>query len=190
MLNQIVVFGAMLLVPLYLQNIVGLSSVNTGLMMVPQAIASFLGMTIGGRVFDKFGTKAAVLPGFTLGGISLILFAQISPHSSLTFTLCAIVLLGLSQGLVNMQVNNHALQAVPMKNISRVTPLTIEMMQVVNSFAIAFLTAFLSSQIKNQSSLSPLQANLTAFHHTFWLLLIFVSVGFISSLFLRKKVKV
>ena len=176
-LNQIVVFGAMLLVPLYLQNIVGLSSVNTGL-------------TIGGRVFDKFGTKAAVLPGFTLGGISLILFAQISPHSSLTFTLCAIVLLGLSQGLVNMQVNNHALQAVPMKNISRVTPLTIEMMQVVNSFAIAFLTAFLSSQIKNQSSLSPLQANLTAFHHTFWLLLIFVSVGFISSLFLRKKVKV
>lgn len=189
-LNQIVVFGAMLLVPLYLQNIVGLSSVNTGLMMVPQAIASFLGMTIGGRVFDKFGTKAAVLPGFTLGGISLILFAQISPHSSLTFTLCAIVLLGLSQGLVNMQVNNHALQAVPMKNISRVTPLTIEMMQVVNSFAIAFLTAFLSSQIKNQSSLSPLQANLTAFHHTFWLLLIFVSVGFISSLFLRKKVKV
>lgn len=189
-LNQIVVFGAMLLVPLYLQNIVGLSSVNTGLMMVPQAIASFLGMTIGGRVFDKFGTKAAVLPGFTLGGISLILFAQTSPHSSLTFTLCAIVLLGLSQGLVNMQVNNHALQAVPMKSISRVTPLTNEMMQVVNSFAIAFLTAFLSSQIKNQSSLSPLQANLTAFHHTFWLLLIFVSVGFISSLFLRKKVKV
>nr|WP_259285576.1 MFS transporter [Lactococcus cremoris] len=186
-LNQIVVFGAMLLVPLYLQNIVGLSSVNTGLMMVPQAIASFLGMTIGGRVFDKFGTKASVLPSFTLGGISLILFAQTSPHSSLTFTLCAIVLLGLSQGLVNMQVNNHALQAVPMKNISRVTPLTNEMMQVVNSFAIAFLTAFLSSQIKNQSSLSPLQANLTAFHHTFWLLLIFVSVGFISSLFLRKK---
>ncbi len=73
----------------------------------------------------------------------------------MAFTLCAIVLLGLSQGLVNMQVNNHALQSVPMKNISRVTPLTNEMMQVVNSFAIAFLTAFLSGQIKKQTGLSP-----------------------------------
>ena len=157
--------------------------------MVPQAIASFLGMTIGGRIFDKFGTKAAVLPGFILGALSLSLFSQIKPSSSLAFTLCAIVLLGLSQGLVNMQVNNHALQSVPMKNISRVTPLTNEMMQVVNSFAIAFLTAFLSGQIKKQTGLSPLQANLTAFHHTFYLLLIFVSFGFILSLFLRKKVK-
>ncbi len=188
-LNQIVVFGAMLLVPLYLQNVVGLSSKNTGLIMVPQAIASFLGMTIGGRIFDKFGTKAAVLPGFTLGAISLSLFSQIKPSSSLAFTLCAIILLGLSQGLVNMQVNNHALQSVPMKNISRVTPLTNEMMQVVNSFAIAFLTAFLSGQIKKQTGLSPLQANLTAFHHTFWLLLLFVIVGFILTLFLRKKAK-
>jgi uncharacterized membrane protein len=63
------------------------------------------------------------------------------------------------------------------------------MMQVVNSFAIAFLTAFLSGQIKKQTGLSPLQANLTAFHHTFWLLLLFVIVGFILTLFLRKKAK-
>mgnify|MGYP002508617810 CR=1 FL=1 len=94
----------------------GLSSENTGLIMVPQAIASFLGMTIGGRIFDKFGTKAAVLPGFILGALSLSLFSQIKPSSSLAFTLCAIVLLGLSQGLVNMQVNNHALQSVPIGN--------------------------------------------------------------------------
>ena len=56
-LNQIVVFGAMLLVPLYLQNVVGLSSENTGLIMVPQAIASFLGMTIGGRILINLGRK-------------------------------------------------------------------------------------------------------------------------------------
>lgn len=186
-LNQIVVFGAMLLVPLYLQNLVGLSSETTGLIMVPQAIASFLGMVIGGRLFDKFGTKAAALPGFALGAFSLLLFTQINPHSSLLFTICAILLLGLAQGLVNMQVNNHALQAIPLQKISRVTPLTNEMMQVVNSFAIAFLTAFLSRQMKTEKTGAFLQTNLTAFHHTFFLLLIFVSAGFILTLFLKKK---
>jgi len=155
--------------------------------MVPQAIASFLGMTIGGRIFDKFGSKAAVLPGFLLGAFSLTLFTQIKPSSSLTFTIGAIVLLGLSQGLVNMQVNNHALQSVPMKNISRVTPLTNEMMQVVNSFAIAFLTAFLSGQIKNQNGLSPINSHLIAYHHTFALLLGFVCIGFVLGLFLKEK---
>ena len=104
----------------------------------------------------------------------------------MAFTLCAIVLLGLSQGLVNMQVNNHALQSVPMKNISRVTPLTNEMMQVVNSFAIAFLTAFLSGQIKKQTGLL-LTSESNCLPSYFYLLLIFVSFGFILSLFLRKK---
>ena len=51
-LNQAAVFGSMLLIPLYLQNIRNYSSLQCGLMMVPQAVASFIGMTVGGRLFD------------------------------------------------------------------------------------------------------------------------------------------
>lgn len=177
-LNQIVVFGSMLLIPLYLQSVQGFSSDKAGLMMVPQALASFVGMIVGGKLFDKFGAKSAALPGFILGGISLILFANINTTSSLTYILSAIILLGFAQGLINMQVNNHALSAIPREKISITTPLTNEMMQVVNSLAIAFLTAFLTHQIKTSS-------NLTGFHHTFWLLTGFVIVGFILTGFLK-----
>ena len=62
-LNQIAVFGSMLLIPLFLQNQLGFSSLSTGLMMTMQAVFSFIGMTLGGKIFDQYGTKYAVFPG-------------------------------------------------------------------------------------------------------------------------------
>lgn len=187
-LNQVAVFGSMLLIPLYLQNIRDYSSLQCGLMMVPQAVASFIGMTVGGRLFDKFGTKSAAIPGFLMTGSSLVLLAQITDATSITYLLTCIVLLGLGQGLVNMQVNNHALQAAPLNLITRVTPMTNELLQVINSFSIAFITAFLSNQIKSAARNSSLTtAGNIAFHNTFMLLTILICVGFVLTFFLKVK---
>lgn len=188
-LNQIAVFGSMLLVPLYLQNIRNYSSLQCGLMMVPQAVASFIGMTVGGRLFDKYGTKSAAIPGFLMTGFSLVLLAQITKTTSITYLLICIILLGLGQGLVNMQVNNHALQAAPLNLITRVTPMTNELLQVVNSFSIAFITAFLSNQIRSIAKNNSLTiAGNVAFHNTFILLMLFICIGFILTFFLKAKV--
>lgn len=187
-LNQVAVFGSMLLIPLYLQNIRDYSSLQCGLMMVPQAIASFIGMTVGGRLFDKFGTKSAAIPGFLMTGFSLVLLAQITNTTSITYLLTCIVLLGLGQGLVNMQVNNHALQAAPLNLITRVTPMSNELLQVINSFSIAFITAFLSNQIRSVAKNNSLTiAGNIAFHNTFMLLTIFICIGFILTFFLKGK---
>lgn len=187
-LNQIAVFGSMLLIPLYLQNIRDYSSLQCGLMLVPQAVASFVGMTVGGRLFDRFGTKSAATPGFLMTGFSLILLAQITSNTSITYLIVCIVLLGLGQGLVNMQVNNHALQAAPLNLITRVTPMTNELLQFINSFSIAFITAFLSNQIKNVLKSSSLTiAGNVAFHNTFMLLTVFICIGFVLTFFLKNK---
>ncbi len=189
-LNQAAVFGSMLLIPLYLQNIREFSSLQSGLMMVPQAIASFIGMTVGGRIFDKYGTKLAAIPGFLMTGLSLILLAQTTNTTAITYVLSSIVLLGLGQGLVNMQVNNHALQAAPMNLITRVTPMSNELLQVVNSFTIAFITAFLSNQIQRAAKGDSLAiAGNIAFHNTYLLLLFFISIGLVLTLFLKDKKK-
>lgn len=187
-LNQIAVFGSMLLIPLYLQNIRNYSSLKCGLMMVPQAIASFTGMVVGGRLFDKFGTKSAAIPGFLMTGFSLILLAQITSTTSITYLLICIVLLGLGQGLVNMQVNNHALQSAPLNLITRVTPMSNELLQVINSFSIAFITAFLSNQVRGAARNNSLTiAGNIAFHNTFMLLTIFICAGFVLTFFLKGK---
>lgn len=87
-----------------------------------------------------------------------------------------------------MQVNNHALQAAPLNLITRVTPMTNELLQVVNSFSIAFITAFLSNQIRGTAKNNSLTiAGNIVFHNTFMLLTVFICIGFVLTFFLKAK---
>ncbi|MBF7019900.1 multidrug efflux MFS transporter [Staphylococcus sp. 18_1_E_LY] len=183
-LNQIAIFSSMLLVPLYLQSIGNYSSQTAGMIMVSQAITSFIGMTVGGQLFDKFGTKSAALPGFLLTTISIVMFTQLKEHTSSFYIIVGLLILGLGQGLVNMQVNNHALKSMPPQVMNRVTPLSNEMLQVVNSFAIAFITAFFASQTKGKSSTLEV---VHAFNNSFYILLVCTVIGFVLTLFLKQK---
>ncbi len=64
--------GAMILLPLYLQNLRGLSPLETGLLVMPGGlIMGLLGPTIG-KAFDRFGSRLLVLPGSI--GMALALF--------------------------------------------------------------------------------------------------------------------
>ncbi|MQA11680.1 MAG: DHA2 family efflux MFS transporter permease subunit [Pseudonocardiaceae bacterium] len=55
--------GAMILLPLYLQSLRGLSPLQTGLLVMPGGLAMGLLGPTAGRVFDRFGSRPVVLPG-------------------------------------------------------------------------------------------------------------------------------
>ncbi|GAB2690186.1 MDR family MFS transporter [Nocardia thraciensis] len=70
--------GSMLLLPLYLQNLRGLSPLQTGLLVMPGGLAmGLLGPTIG-RLFDRFGGRVLVIPGSIGIAAALAGFTQIS----------------------------------------------------------------------------------------------------------------
>lgn len=67
----------MILLPLYLQNLRGLSPLQTGLLLMPGGLAmGLLGPTVG-KLFDRFGSRPLVLPGsiaivLALGGLTQV----------------------------------------------------------------------------------------------------------------------
>ena len=69
--------GSMILLPLYLQTVRGLSPLYTGLLVMPGGLAmGLLGPTVG-RIFDAYGGRVLVIPGsigivLTLTGLSQI----------------------------------------------------------------------------------------------------------------------
>lgn len=70
--------GSMMLLPLYLQNLRGLSPLQTGLLVMPGGLAmGLLGPTVG-RLFDRFGGRWLVIPGAAAITASLAGFAMIS----------------------------------------------------------------------------------------------------------------
>jgi len=70
--------GSMILLPLYLQNLRGLSPLETGLLVMPGGLAMGLLGPTAGRVFDRFGTRPLVLPGSIGMTLALGGFTQIS----------------------------------------------------------------------------------------------------------------
>src|SRR5262249_27241146 len=59
-------FGAMILVPLYYQQVRGESVIVTGLLNAPQGIGALVAMPIAGRLTDRFGGGRIALSGVSL----------------------------------------------------------------------------------------------------------------------------
>ena len=59
-------FGAMILVPLYYQDVRGFSVVETGLLNGPQGLGALIMMPIGGRLMGRFGGGRVALVGLVL----------------------------------------------------------------------------------------------------------------------------
>ena len=70
--------GSMILLPLYLQNVRGMSAFATGMLVMPGGLAmGLLGPRVG-RVYDAFGARVLVIPGATglLGSMTLLAFVN------------------------------------------------------------------------------------------------------------------
>ncbi|MEU0877807.1 MDR family MFS transporter [Lentzea sp. NPDC005914] len=70
--------GSMILLPLYLQNLRGLTPLQTGLLLMPGGLAmGLLGPTVG-KLYDRLGSRRLVLPGSIGIVLSLAGFTQVS----------------------------------------------------------------------------------------------------------------
>jgi DHA2 family lincomycin resistance protein-like MFS transporter len=63
--------GAMILLPLYLQDLRGLSPLQTGLLVAPGGLAMGVAGPRVGRVFDRFGGRVLLVPGSALVALGL-----------------------------------------------------------------------------------------------------------------------
>jgi DHA2 family lincomycin resistance protein-like MFS transporter len=93
-------FGAFILLPIYLQNVLGLTTLQTGLLLLPGGLIMGLCAPTVGSLFDKYGPVPLVIPGAILTSAALwsLTFIQVDTP----FWALLIAHLGLSVGLALM----------------------------------------------------------------------------------------
>ncbi|MCD9022589.1 DHA2 family efflux MFS transporter permease subunit [Cohnella silvisoli] len=188
---QIALFGAMILVPVYLQNVMQYSAFETGMIMLPQAIGSMIFMPIGGKLFDKIGARPLAIVGMLSVSGALYLLSGAQLDTPLSQILIPLFMVGSGMGLSMMSLNTHVLNAAPRHLVSRVTPLTTAAQQVVTSFAVAGLTGYLTTRTGDHMAQlgangNPLEAMVSAFDDTFLLSMGLAFAGFALAFLLRK----
>ncbi|MDJ0320782.1 MDR family MFS transporter [Pseudarthrobacter sp. PS3-L1] len=75
-------FGSVILLPLYLQQVLGLGSLETGLVLLPGGLAMGLLGPFVGRLFDKVGPLPLTLSGSILMVVALWQFSMLSETTS------------------------------------------------------------------------------------------------------------
>lgn len=189
---QIIFFSILILAPLFLQYVKGYSSLRTGFMLLPQALAMSIMMPISGQLFDKIGAKYLAFIGTILAAVVLFMLSRISADTSVAYIVTCLIMLGVAGGLTVMPLNTHILNVAPENLVSRVTPLTGAFQQIILSFATVIMTGFLTSRTTYHLTniTNKLNAVIFSYDDTFLLCCYIAVIGVVFSLSVGKSKKV
>lgn len=74
-------FGTLTLLPQYLQNVVGLSALQSGLILLPGSVLMGALGPVMGRVYDARGPRTLLIPGTLMVTASLFFYATVTEHT-------------------------------------------------------------------------------------------------------------
>lgn len=188
-LSSIALLGVELILPLYVQNVRGVSALDSGLIMLPGAIIMGIISPIAGRLFDKHGIKWLAIIGFgilTLASVPMIWFDH-TTSVVLISTLYAIRMLGL--GLVMMQLNTSGVNALPAKYLVHGNTVASTFRQVASSLGSALLVTVstMTAKLSANGHSVTLANTATGYQWTFMVVTGFSLLCFLMAFTLRNK---
>ena len=100
------IFGLFLLISLYLQNVLGMGPLSTGLAFVPLALAAGMGAHAAGQVVSKHGVRGPLAGAFLVSAVGMTLLARLGESGSyLRDVLPGMLIAGVGLGVASVSVS-------------------------------------------------------------------------------------
>ncbi|WP_433064147.1 DHA2 family efflux MFS transporter permease subunit [Dactylosporangium sp. CS-033363] len=138
-------YGAMLLLPLYWQELRGNSALGAGLLLIPQGVGSLLSRTVAARMLDRISARWVSIVGFIMVGVATVPFALADAHTATWPLLAALFVRGLGLGMVLIPLMSVAFQGLAHAKIPHASTVTRIAQQVGGSAGVALLAVILAS---------------------------------------------
>ncbi|RAT96964.1 DHA2 family efflux MFS transporter permease subunit [Brevibacillus sp. Leaf182] len=138
--------GGIFLMPIFLQNIQGLTAMESGILLMPQSIAMAIMMPISGKLMDKYGIGPIGLIGLTIMSVTTFELHNLSADSMHSWIDMILTIRGIGIGLCMMTLSTVGMNAVPRTSVGDASPLSNVLRQVMSSFAIAILTVIMQAR--------------------------------------------
>ncbi|MFZ1853486.1 MAG: MFS transporter [Candidatus Nanopelagicales bacterium] len=140
--QNLILMGVFFSVPLYLQLVLGMDALETGIKMLPVSVTMFLASAIGSRMSSRFPVRTIVRSGLTITVIAIIaLMSTIKPDlADLGFAL-SMGLLGIGMGLIISQLGNVVQSSVDISGRGEAGGLQYTGQQLGSSLGVALIGA-------------------------------------------------
>jgi predicted MFS family arabinose efflux permease len=202
-------FGAVILMPLFLQQVQGYGALDSGLILATQGLAAAAASPLSGYLTDRLGARAVVPVGVSLLVAATIWLTTISPSTPAVTICLMLVLRGFGMGFSMMPAMAAAYVTLAPSMISRATSVTNVIQRVASGLGTAAMATILGNRIAANLPALPhhtaigsgfgqvpagvrslvLEQVAKGYDETFWVSLIFVLPALPMALLLRRALK-
>ncbi len=187
MLVQASLLSAGILMPIYLQSLMGYSATVSGLVLMPGAILMGIMGPIAGRLFDKHGPRVLSIVGMTLLVISTFAFATLNDSTDVVFLTVLYTLRMFSLSLVNMPITTWAMNALDNKVMNHGTSVNNTFRQVSGSLGTAILVSVYTLVAASlMGSMDSIHASITGINVSFAVSGVLCAIGLIMTIIFVK----
>ncbi len=180
-LSGAALYGAMLLLPLYWQEVRGADALGAGLLLLPQGIGSLLSRTAALRLMSRIGARGVALVGFVLVAIGSVPFAFVGTDTAFWPLMIALFVRGLGLGMVMIPLMMVAFVGLPTQDVPHASIIVRIAQQIGGSVGVALLAVILATTATATGSMT------TAFDTAFWWTVGFTALALVLTFALPRR---
>ncbi len=175
--------GILYAVPLFLQQAIGVSALDSGLTTSPEAVGVLISTQIATRIYPTVGPRRLIFGGLTSAAIVMGLLSTIGPATSLWTVRGLMFLLGASMAFSFNSVQASSFATITSEQTGQATALFNAQRQIGSALGVALLSSVISlAGITQKTTGGAVVPNFTAYHAAFFasaaLALIAAGIGF------------
>ncbi|MBV7410447.1 MDR family MFS transporter [Maritimibacter sp. DP1N21-5] len=143
-LAMMALFGMIILLPIYMQNVLGMEPLQAGLMLLPGGLLMGLLAPLVGRLFDAHGARKLVIPGATAVSVALWLMVTFTPETGVPMVLAAHIILSAGLAFMFTPLFTSSLGSLPSDLYSHGSAVIGTVQQVAGAAGIALFVSIMS----------------------------------------------
>lgn len=144
-------FSGMILTPAYVQNVRGISPLDSGLLMLPGALIMGIMSPITGRLFDRYGPRALAFIGLIITTVSTYLLSLLDIDSGYFHIMSIYALRMFGMSMVMMPIMTNGLNQLPTRLNPHGTALNNTIQQVAGSIGTAVFVTMMNSRANSKA---------------------------------------
>jgi DHA2 family lincomycin resistance protein-like MFS transporter len=143
---MVALLGTSILLPIYTQSVLGLTTLETGMLMLPGGLMMGVLGPIVGRLYDRVGPRPLLVPGVVAVSVVMWALTLVSQHTPVWQVVAGHVVLSLGLAFVFTPLFTASMSSVPPRFYPHASAILGSMQQVAGAAGIALFVAVMSLQ--------------------------------------------
>ena len=138
-----ILYASLILLPMYLQTLLGYPAYDAGLALSPRGIGSLFAMPLVGIATNKLDPRKIIGFGFGLGGVTMFMLSHLNLNAGYWDIFWPQVIQGVALSCTFIPLMAASMARIPKEKLGNATSIFNLMRNIGGSFGIAVMTTFL-----------------------------------------------